>query len=466
MNDLPESLDETYSRTLLGIDREKQEYAQRLFQCLAVSIRPLRVEELAEIFAVYFNESMRPIFNPDWRLADANEAVLSACSSLISIVSVAGHRVVQFAHFSVKEFLTSERLADKNPPLSCYHILPEPAHTTIVHACLSFLLYLDDKIDKDDIRHFPLALYAAQYWIDHAQFRSVSSQVQDLMEDLLDASKPHFAAWVWLYDIDRHWLDSMSARHPPQPSAVPLYYASLCGFRDLIERFVVSHPQDINARGGFYNTSLHAASVKGHFEIVQLLLGHNADPHLCNYIGNAPLHSASQRGHVEVVKILLDCDADVSRKDKGGWTALHYASSYGRVEVAQLLIQHGAVVDEFSQEQETALHRAAFNGQLELARLLINSGAGMNFPEKNCWTPLLAAVYTGNCELVELLLASGASLEARTNSHETPLALACLFFFFFFFEFTFIVFSLGYRTSYGATYMRGGVEARRVDIVK
>src|SRR6266851_1475444 len=156
---------------------------QRLFQCLAVAIRPLCIEELAEIFAVRFDKAMTPTSNPDWRPVDANEAVLSACSSLISVVDVAGSQIVQFSHFSVKEFLTSERLAKSETPLSCYHILPEPAHTILAHASLSVLLQLDDKIDRNAIRRFPLALYAAQYWIDHARFRHVSSQARDMMHD-------------------------------------------------------------------------------------------------------------------------------------------------------------------------------------------------------------------------------------------------------------------------------------------
>src|SRR6266850_1834656 len=142
LDDLPKSLDETYSRTLLGIDEEKREYAQRLFRCLTVSIRSLRVEELAEIFAVRFDEAAPPTFNPDWRPVDASEA---ACSSLISIVDVAGSQIVQFALFSVKEFLISERLANADKPLSSYHILSEPAHTTFARACISVLLQLDDK---------------------------------------------------------------------------------------------------------------------------------------------------------------------------------------------------------------------------------------------------------------------------------------------------------------------------------
>src|SRR5712671_1997471 len=71
LGDLPKSLDETYGRTLLGIDEEKREYAQRLLRCLTVSIRPLRLEELAEIFAVQFGATATPIFNADWRPENA-----------------------------------------------------------------------------------------------------------------------------------------------------------------------------------------------------------------------------------------------------------------------------------------------------------------------------------------------------------------------------------------------------------
>src|SRR5260370_41033494 len=109
--DLPEGLDETYERALLGIDKQKRKYAHRLFQCLLVSIRPLRVEELAEIFAVQFDGTATPLFNKDFRPADAGEAVLSACTSLIAIIDRDGRQVVQFAHYSVKESLTSHRLA-------------------------------------------------------------------------------------------------------------------------------------------------------------------------------------------------------------------------------------------------------------------------------------------------------------------------------------------------------------------
>jgi hypothetical protein len=132
LEDLPKTLDETYSRTLLGIDGEKREYIQRLFRCLSVSIRPLRVKELAEVLAIQFPKAAPPTSNAAWRPENSVEAVLSACSSLISIVNRGGHQIVQFSHFSVKEYLTSERLATAEERLSYYYILLEP-HIPSLH---------------------------------------------------------------------------------------------------------------------------------------------------------------------------------------------------------------------------------------------------------------------------------------------------------------------------------------------
>ena len=150
---------------------------------------------------------------------------MSACSSLIAVVDREGSHVVKFSHFPVQEFLTSERLAAAEERLSCYHILPKPANIILVHACLSVLLQFDHEIDKDTIGQFPLELYAARYRIDHAQFRDVSLDIQEVMKHLFGPAKPHFAAWLWLYDIDRHWIQP--SMHPTQPEAGSLYYASL-----------------------------------------------------------------------------------------------------------------------------------------------------------------------------------------------------------------------------------------------
>ena len=71
--------------------------------------------------------------------------MLSACSSLIAIVNVNGTQVIQFAHFSVREILTSNRRLSSpaGGNLSSYHVPLVHAHTVLTRACLSVLLSFD-----------------------------------------------------------------------------------------------------------------------------------------------------------------------------------------------------------------------------------------------------------------------------------------------------------------------------------
>jgi hypothetical protein len=109
--------------------------------------------------------------------------------------------VVQFSHFSVKEYLTSARLATSSQDVSRYHIALEPAHTILVQACVSVLLQSGDDDEPDDIEDAPLARYAARYWVRHAEFEDVASRIKG-MEYLFDLDKPYFAAWRRFHDID------------------------------------------------------------------------------------------------------------------------------------------------------------------------------------------------------------------------------------------------------------------------
>jgi hypothetical protein len=261
LDQLPETLDETYARVLSQIPQVNQEHAHRMLQCLMVAVRPLRVEELAELLAFEFGtaEGAVPKYRADWRPNDQVEAVLSTCSSLISIVDDSGSQVVQFSHFSVKEFLMSDRLTSSLGDFSQYQILPGPAHTILAQACLGFLLHLDGHVDEGIVKGFPLAEYAAKHWVTHAQFEDVASRVKDGMETLFDCDKPHFAAWVGIYNMDEE-----SSPESPSKIPTPLYYSSLCGFSDLVEHLSTKHPQHVNAIGGKYKFPLLAALVGKH----------------------------------------------------------------------------------------------------------------------------------------------------------------------------------------------------------
>ncbi len=195
LGELPETLDETYERTLQEINNTNWEFARRLL-CVAVVSRPLRVEELAEFLAFDFEDSegQIPTYREDWRLEDPVEAMLSTCSTLVSHVDVENSQIIQFSHFSVKEFLTSTRFSEKHNTISHrYHVSMTPAHTLVTQACLGILLHLDENVSSDSLAKFPLAKYAAGHWFKHARFEGVSKNAVEGMKRLFDERKPHFA---------------------------------------------------------------------------------------------------------------------------------------------------------------------------------------------------------------------------------------------------------------------------------
>jgi hypothetical protein len=375
-----------------------------LLQCLVVAARPLRVKELAEVLAFDFNTGGMPKLNPGWRWEDQEEAVMSACSSLVTIVKDGDSRVVQFSHFSVKEFLTADRLAEPIRDVTRYHIRLEAAHTILVRACLGVLLRLDDGVDLDSIRSFPLALYAAQYWPTHARAENVSSCIKDGMQCLFDAEKRHFSTWLWVCNEDRHDR-SMSSARPENPEAVPLYYAARLGFRDLAEHLIAKHPEYVNARGGYHVTPMHAAVSAGHANILPLLIGHGADVNVRDEANDTPLHQASINARLEAGQFLLDSGADINAVCEFHFTPLSHAAWEGNVEFARMLLERGAVIDALDSEGKTPLHLAAENGRTEFARLLLERGAGVNLRDKSGKTPSQLA---WRAEIVELLSAYGA----------------------------------------------------------
>ena len=196
LKELPETLDGTYERILHEIPKANRVHAHRLLHCLAVAVRPLRVQELAEVLAVDFDsDGGMPKLNEDWRWEDQEKALLTACSSLITVVDSRDYRVVQFSHFSVKEFLTSHRLAESTVNTSSYgHIRLESAHAIMAQACISVLLRLEYPVNNEKIKRLPLADYAAKHFADHAEFGDVISGITDGIDHLLDEDKPHFAA--------------------------------------------------------------------------------------------------------------------------------------------------------------------------------------------------------------------------------------------------------------------------------
>jgi ankyrin repeat protein len=419
-------LDEMYERILQEIKPAKWDSAHLLFQCVAVALRPLHVEELVEFLAFDFETGPIPKFREDWRAIEPLEAVLSICSTLLTAIKVENSRVIQFTHSSAKEFLTSTRLAQKPDIIfRRFHISITLAHTLVAQACLGILLHLDENITSDSLQRYPLAAYAAEHWVFHAKCGNVLRNVNNGIKLLFDPKKPHFAIWHWLYDSEASWRRTERPERPLQPRGTPLHYAALCGLDTVVNFLLVKRSHDVNVMGFDHNsTPLHLASGRGHVDVARILLEHGADATHHDELGLTPLHRASQHGHLEVVRLLLEHGTDVNARDHSNWTPLHGASQDGHLDMVQVLLGHGANAHALDHGGWTPLLYPAHNGHLAVVLLLLKYGVDANARDNSNWTPLHSASQHGHLEVAQALLEHGADANFRDDSDQTPLHLA------------------------------------------
>ena len=179
---LPGDLNAMYGRILESLSARRKSYTIKLLKFLAYSKRPLTIEEAVDDVATDPNKI--PGFEPKNRMPKPRE-ILRFCSSLVTITDVVdselgwisdepsthrdieqhkkvgGHSILQLAHLSVREYLTSNHVhADYAQSLE-----RTTAAADITKLCIAYLSVLKFEIPGSKIQESMfLAEYAAQYW--------------------------------------------------------------------------------------------------------------------------------------------------------------------------------------------------------------------------------------------------------------------------------------------------------------
>lgn len=93
----------------------------------------------------------------------------------------------------------------------------------------------------------------------------------------------------------------------------------------------------------FGESLLHAAAFAGNFDVVSLLIKHEANVNSKGrHSSCTPLHSAAASGQVAICRVLLDAGAKINSPSLSRKTALYVSASKGWYDVVRLLVESGA----------------------------------------------------------------------------------------------------------------------------
>jgi ankyrin repeat protein len=417
---LPPTLDQTYDQILIDIDEDDFMYAFRILQWLAFSTRPLTVEEVAEAAAV--DAERDPAFQRDEVLEDPLEA-LNICSSLVTMTVNSkdarmnpGQRVLALAHYSVQEYLLSDRINQSHAWQ--YSMQTVSSHVTIAKGCLRYLLQLQTPIVdfEETFQSSALALYSANYWMQHThEAGEYMNEISQIAIDLFSVDSPSYQIWIRLFNPDFPWArPKFGGWYEKTPT--PLYYASQTGL-GFVVKLLLDKGADMDVQCGNNNSALQTAASRGYEHVARLLLARGADVNIKGGIDGGglidALQSASYKGHEQTVKLLLDHGAEVNAQGGAFGNALQGASTAGHYQVVRILLDHGADVNMQGGQHVNALQAACKFNHIEVVNLLLNRGAIMTGCTYDGLTALNVAVSKGLGDIVKLLLENGAYSSAK-----------------------------------------------------
>ncbi|KAL9121868.1 MAG: hypothetical protein Q9187_001574 [Circinaria calcarea] len=447
LHSLPKTLDETYDRILMSISEDYWEEARAMLQWLSLSIRPLRISDLAEVGAIA--PGRPPRFDPKNRFSDQKD-VLTILSPLIAVDDYNDFlwSSVRLAHFSVKEYLFSQRI--RSGPAFRFALSSDAAHIDIAEGCLAYLSYFDHApIVLSDLSIFQLLGYAALSWPFHARAVAVTAESHLLDTMIIRLLKPNSLPYLnWRRVIStqlfrdphdssqRHLRETEFPQTPHLPisdadlleaQCPPLYHAVEYDLTQIINHYI-EQTDNVNDFCGSHGTILGAAIHAGNSDVITRLLELGADMNTVRGNYHTALQMAAYHGHELIVKRLLEAGADVNQEGGVYHTPLQAAACFGFQSIVCLLLKHGADPNSFGGKHYSALRAAVYYGHVSICGLLLSAGADHsaygpvrdNYPQHI----LSVAVAKNHKSVVDTLLNYGAGVESPVPTENSPLVWA------------------------------------------
>ncbi|KAG9594490.1 Pfs, NACHT and ankyrin domain protein, partial [Aureobasidium melanogenum] len=467
LDDLPDGLDETYSRILARVDARNQAKAIAMLQLLVWAKRELTLNEFVDALAIRQGEEGLH-YDPGNKMPVPNE-IAKILPGLIILDTVESYRSqpartlvrvwVRLAHLSVKEYLTS----------SCVHDTFKPslgklnAHIAIVDMCITHfynsypeshvLDALKDSQETDgETSDLPYFVYYLLYWAEHARIAQTDeSALKRIVKLLTSGLHP-----------DSPFARCIRFTHPKHPASpiekfsdmTALFYASMGGLDRVVYRLLEHDAQTLNNPYTYLRlTALGAATQNGHEETVRVLLANGATP-MMNTVPEADERSSNETvvalrilkmlldhgakptylalayaiefENIHLVQFLLDNGAPVIDKNNESHpfeslcntTLLHMAcEGPGDIDTVRLILDHGAEIDALDEEHRTALDLA----HPEVETFLLDRGADVTASRYKGCTPLHGTVRYARQEEMVSLLDSGADIDAQNKQGQTAL---------------------------------------------
>jgi hypothetical protein len=132
------------------------------------------------------------------------------CSSLVVVVSTKSDDVLQLAHFSVKEYLVSNRVES----VIAGEFQKVTASASIAKVCLAYLLQFDHELQPEEVLiRFPLAKYSATFWMSYATVGNGEEEsLMGLIERFFCFLGAPYKICYGLYRPDRPWEDVLRCK--------------------------------------------------------------------------------------------------------------------------------------------------------------------------------------------------------------------------------------------------------------